>query len=209
MSSGSWVSSASGNVDDSTCLAQHDGDLDAEIALPHLRQALAGFDRHHQGAHDAVVGFGQNRRRADAAQAVVRAPDVVREIAAQGVRHDLGAGQRFAELAFVVAHPRHHPALGVDRDDRFDADALPVGDQLAQTVAQRIVQEAQITRAARGRVQRVDDLAVGAELGHVVDPAPGVVLQHLLGGVLRRDPCAGLRAARCGDRPGAAPRRRR
>jgi hypothetical protein len=123
--------------------------------------------------------------RTGAAQAVVRPPHVVGEVAAQGVRHHLGAGKGLAEFTLVVTHACHHAALAVDGDDRLDADGLAIGNQLAQAVAQGIVQGAQLARAAGGGVEGVDDLAIDPQLRHVVDPAPRIVLQHLLGGVLR------------------------
>ena len=166
-------------------LAQHDGHVHAEVALPHLGQSLAGLHLDDERADDAIVRLGQHRRGADSAQAVAGAPDVVGEIAAQGVCHHLGAGDGLAVLGLVVAHAGDNASLVVDGDDGFDADGLAIGHQLAQAVAHGIVQRAQFAGSARGSVQGVDDLAVDAQLGDVVDPAASVVLEHLLGGVLR------------------------
>ena len=66
-----------------------------------------------------------------------------------------------------------------------------------------------LARAARGRVQRLGDDRVAAQLADVVDPLVGVDLEHLLGGVLRAVEPLALERRRAFARRGAARSARR
>ena len=165
--------------------AQEERDVDVQVLLEALDEVVAGLGADVERAHDAVASLGQHGRRGHAHQAAVHAPHVVGQIAAQRIGDDLGAGDVVAVLLVVVARARDDPPLVVDRDQRGDAAAGEVGDQRVEAVLHRLVNDVDLARAARRRVERLGDDRVATQLGHAVDPVVGVDLEHLLGGVLR------------------------
>ncbi len=165
--------------------AQEQRDVDVEVLLEPLDEAVTGLGADVERADDPVASLRQHRRGGHAHQAPVHAPDVVRQKSAQRVGDDLGAADVVAVLLVVLAGARDDAPLVVDGDQRGDAAARKVGDQRVEAVLHRLVNDVDLAGAARRRVERLGDDRVATELRHAVDPLVGVDLQHLLGGVLR------------------------